>query len=93
MAIEILKHGASYREAMNESVVPLARRKYTLVCKRCGCKFSFRGTDSSLIGWTQSPDDFNKINFFCSVACPECKTENGYCENETSFEEIKEECI
>lgn len=44
---QVIKHGKFYREPKKE--IPLDKRKYTLVCKKCKCEFSFMGSEANLI--------------------------------------------
>lgn len=86
---QVIKHGAFYREP--KKVIPLDRRKYTLVCKNCGCKFFFMGSETQFVGVLPSMTDFNKLYHICSIDCPECGTKDGFDLDEIPFEEVKEE--
>lgn len=86
---QVIKHGKFYREPKKE--IPLDKRKYTLVCKKCKCEFSFRGSEANLIEIAPSTKDFNEFRCICGIDCPECETKNGFEIDESPFEEVEEE--
>lgn len=86
---QVIKHGIFYRGP--KEITPIDKRKYTLVCKKCKCEFSFRGSESELLGVTPSIKDFNKLRYIRGIDCPECETKNGFEIDESPFEEVEEE--